>query len=363
MTDLQEFQCKYCGGRVVFDSESQNMKCQFCDSEFPLADFEKQKPLKEGDAVVESGLDSDFSIGGQEWEDEEKKGMNLYVCESCGGEIIADQNMGASKCPYCENNIVMKEQFKGDLKPELIIPFKLDKEAAKNKYFKHLEGKRFLPRVFKDQNHIDEIKGVYVPFWLYDATVDASIVYEATQEKRWSDNNYNYVETSYYDVRRDGNMAFERIPADASSKMPDDLMESIEPFDNKGAVPFNTAYLAGYMADKYDVEADHYQEHIRDRVKQSTKQYYRETVKGYDSVNTKRENIRIRKGEVHYAMYPVWLLNTTWNGQKFTFAMNGQTGKMVGNLPLDKGAFYKTFAIMAAGFSALACALTYFMGC
>lgn len=360
MADLQDFKCKYCGGRVIFDSATQNMKCQFCDSVFQLSDFQNEEGETDAQSS-ESGDMGGFSMEGDSWGADETKGMNVYVCQSCGGEIIADETLGSSKCPYCDNNIVMKEQFKGDLKPELIIPFKLDKNAAKKKYLDHLNSKKFLPKVFKDQNHIDEIKGVYVPFWLYDASVDAHISYEATKEKNWSDNNYTYKETSYFDVKRDGGLSFDKIPADASSKMPDDLMESIEPYDIKGAVPFSTAYLAGYLADKYDVEADTYTEHIQERITSSTLSHFRETVKGYDSVSIRHKNIRISKGETHYAMYPVWLLNTTWNGQKFTFAMNGQTGKFVGNLPLDKGAYWKCFATLAAVFSALACLVGYFL--
>lgn len=361
MTDLQDFKCKSCGGRVAFDSASQKMKCQFCDTIYEMSDFQQvsaasEEPLEEGEH-----FDGDFAMGAGQWGSDETNGMNVYVCESCGGEIIADKTLGSSKCPYCDNNIVMKEQFTGDLKPELIIPFKLDKEAAKRKYNEHLNGKPFLPKVFKDQNHIDEIKGVYVPFWLYDADVNANIRYEATKEKTWSDNKYRYKEISYFDVRREGSLSFDKIPADASSKMPDDLMESIEPFDIKGAVPFTTAYLAGYMADKYDVDANHYRSHIQERITSSTVSHFRETVKGYNTVSEKFKNIRISKGKTHYAMYPVWLLNTTWNGQKFTFAMNGQTGKFVGNLPVDKGAYWKTFGTLAAIFSAIGCVIAYFM--
>lgn len=363
MSDLQNFKCRFCDGRVVFDSASQKMKCTACDSEFELSEFQGQEETQAAAQETEGdSFEGDFSMGAGSWGTGETDGMNVYQCEHCGGEIIADGNLGSSKCPYCDNNIVMKGQFAGDLKPELIIPFKLDKNAAKKKYLEHLNGKKFLPKVFKDQNHIDEIKGVYVPFWLYDASVDAGINFEATKVKRWSDDKFNYEETSFFSVQRDGSLSFDKIPADGSSKMPDDLMESIEPFDLKGAVPFTTAYLAGYLADKYDVDAEKNMDHIRERITTSTISHFEETVKGYDSVSIRHKNIRIKKGETHYAMYPVWLLNTTWNGEKFTFAMNGQTGKFVGNLPLDKGAYWKTFAGLAALFSAIAVAINFFMG-
>ena len=108
-----------------------------------------------------------------QWQEGEADGLRSYVCKSCGGEIVGDENTAATSCPFCGNPVVMMGQFSGALKPDLVIPFKLDKKAAKEGLKKHLTGKRFLPKIFKDQNHIDEIKGIYVPFWLFDTDVDA----------------------------------------------------------------------------------------------------------------------------------------------------------------------------------------------
>ena len=177
----------------------------------------------------------------------------LYVCESCGGEILADKTTGATSCPYCGNKVVMKGQFDGALRPDYIIPFKKDKKQAKEAYRKHLEGKKFLPGVFKQQNHIDEIKGVYVPFWLFDTDASADIRYHATKTRFWSDSDYDYTETSHYSVFRAGNIGFDQIPVDGSSKIDNDLTESLEPYVISEAVDFATPYLAGYVADKYDV--------------------------------------------------------------------------------------------------------------
>lgn len=235
----------------------------------------------------------------------------------------------------------MMGQFSGALKPDYVIPFKLDKKAAKAALQKHYCGKRLLPKVFKDQNHIDEVKGVYVPFWVFDADADANIRYRATRVRAWSDSNYNYTETSFFSVTRGGSIGFEKVPVDGSTKMADDLMESIEPFDFSEAVDFQTAYLAGYLADKYDVDAEQSIDRANQRIKQSTADAFATTVQGYASVTPETTNIRLRNGQAKYALYPVWLLNTTWKGKKYTFAMNGQTGKLAGDLPLDKSAYRK----------------------
>ena len=222
-----------------------------------------------------------------------------------------------------------------------MIPFQLDKNDAKAALKKHYEGKRLLPKAFKKENHINEVKGMYVPFWLFDAGTDVTMRYKATRTRRWSDSRYNYTETSFYAVTRSGNLAFERVPVDGSQRMPDDLMESLEPFDFSGAVDFQTAYLAGFLADKYDVDARQSEKRANERIRKSTERAFDATVKGYETVTKEAGSIRLQNGKVSYALFPVWILNTTWNGKNYLFAMNGQNGRMAGDLPLDKAAYRK----------------------
>jgi len=348
MAALLEYKCPNCGGAIQFDSALQKMKCPFCDSEFDM------EALKAQDKALNNAQPDSMNWqteAGSQWQQGETDGMSVYVCKSCGGEIVGDQTTAATSCPFCGNPVVMSGQFTGTLRPDLVIPFKLDKKAAKAGLMKHLAGKRLLPRIFKDQNHIDEIKGVYVPFWLFDADVSADIRYKATQVRMWSDSEYEYTETSYYDVARSGSIGFDRIPVDGSTAMSDDLMESIEPYNAADAVDFQTAYLAGYLANKYDVTAEQSTERANDRVKQSTEQAFAATVQGYESVAPEQSSIRLQNGKAKYALYPVWLLTTSWNGGKYTFAMNGQTGKFVGDLPLDKGAYWRWFGMLTAVFA------------
>ena len=211
---------------------------------------------------IDTGLDKESASDDEqqtqvrnEWTENEESGLRSYVCQSCGGEIVGDATTAATACPFCGNSVVMMEQFSGMLKPDLVIPFKLDKNDAKAAFKKHISGKRLLPKTFKDENHIDEIKGIYVPFWLFDANADASVTYDAETVRTWSDSDYNYTETKYYKAYRSGYTDFAAIPVDGSQKMADDLMESIEPYNLSEAVDFQTAYLAGYFADKYDMTA------------------------------------------------------------------------------------------------------------
>ncbi|MBR5773868.1 MAG: hypothetical protein IKY44_03350 [Clostridia bacterium] len=359
MSVLQDYKCPCCDGAVEFDSSVQKMKCPYCDSEFDVAAMQAEQD--EIDNFKQQEMNWDVQAGGQ-WQEGEQEGLRVYTCDSCGGEVVADETTGATECPYCGNPVVMKGHFSGALKPDYVIPFKLDKNAAIEALKKHYMGKRLLPKVFQDQNHIEEVKGVYVPFWLFDTDADANIRYEGTKVRTWSTSRYNYTETRYYSVVRAGSIGFNNVPVDGSTKMADDLMESIEPFDVSQAVPFNGAYLAGYMADKYDVDAQQSIERANDRIKRSTENEFAATAKSeYLSLIPKYTNISLNNGAAKYALYPVWILNTTWNGQKFTFAMNGQTGKLVGDLPMDKGAYRKWLFGLTAAVGAVAFGISYLL--
>ena len=345
MAEILQYKCPCCGGKIEFDSSIQKMKCPYCDTEFDM------ETLKDYDEVLQEETPDEMSWdtqAGSAWQEGEEDGMRVYVCNSCGGQVITDATTAATQCPYCGNPMVMASQFAGDLRPDYVIPFRLDLKAAKEAMKRHLLKKRLLPKAFKTQNHIDEIKGVYVPFWLYDTDVDAQVRYRATRVNSWSDSDYNYTETSYFMVHRGGSVGFEHVPVDGSSKMADDLMESIEPYNFDDAVDFQTAYLAGFLADKYDVTAEQSIDRANERVKRSTEETFAQTVNGYTTVRTENSSVQFRGGKAKYALYPVWLLNTTWNGNKYTFAMNGQTGKFVGDLPVDKSAATRWTLLLTA---------------
>jgi len=350
MADLLQFKCPCCGGAIAFDPNTQKVKCPYCGNEY---DMDTLKSYDE--ALNAKPTDMKWKTDAQQPIDPTlAEGMVSYTCKSCGAQIVTDPQTAATSCPYCGNPVVMGGNVSGMLKPDFVIPFKLDKKAAKAALQQHYQGKPLLPKVFKNQNHIDEIKGIYVPFWLFDCDVDADINYMATRSRHYSDSQYDYVDTAYYLCKRSGSIGFDKVPVYGAPKMDDTLMESIEPFDYGQAVDFQTAYLAGYLADRYDVDADQSVKTANDRVKTSTEVNFASTVMGYEMVTPQNSSLSLHEGTVHYALLPVWLLNTNWNGKKYVFAMNGQTGKFIGDLPIDKGKWALYFALMAVGFSAVA---------
>ncbi len=346
MSELLEYKCPNCGGSVEFSSEAQKLKCPYCDAEFELDEL---KALNE-EMENETAEDMKWDTAASEFDEEEKNGLRSYTCKSCGGEIVTDDTTLATSCPFCDNAVIMSENMSGVLRPDYVIPFKLDKEAAKKSFADHLKGKKLLPKLFKTDAHIDEIKGIYVPFWLFGGDAKASVRYRANRVFTWSDSRYIYTRTSYYSLFRKGGLSFDRVPVDGSEKMPDDLMESLEPFNFDGALDFNSACLAGYFADKYDVPMEDCIIRANQRIKNSVEDTFRRTVDpSYVGVRIESSSVNMQNGKSNYALYPVWLLNTTYNGKKYVFAMNGQTGKFVGDLPISKKSAALWFLGICAG--------------
>ncbi len=357
-TQVTNYKCPACTGPLHFVGASGKLECDYCGSSFDVAEIEAMYAAAEekAEAAAEAAQEKEeqaaaqadeWSAGGN-WSAEETAGMKVYSCPSCGAEIVCDETTAATACVYCGNPSVVPGQFSGGLKPDYVIPFKLDKNAAIAALKKYYKGKMLLPKAFSANNHIAEIKGVYVPFWLFVGEVQCAANYDADNYHSHREGDYEVTETMHYKVHRAGNFRFERIPADASTKMPDAHMDAVEPFDYSELKPFSTAYLPGFLADKYDVSQEASMARISERAENSIKMGMRNTVRGYSMVTTENENFSFENKEVKYALLPVWMLSTRWNGQNFLFAMNGQTGKLIGDLPVDKGKFWGMFAAIAA---------------
>ena len=330
----KQFKCPCCGGSLQFDDKSQNIVCPYCDSQFTPESLKDYTDELASQPQEDTSWDESMV---QAYTNEEKKGIKIYSCDSCGGEIIVDETTSSTCCPYCGNNVLVSKELSGDLKPNYVIPFKNDKEVVKENLKKFFKKKPLLPSSFSKENVIEEIKPLYVPFWLFDADVSGTVEFKGETTRRWSDSNYDYRETKVYSILRGGNIAFDHVPVDGSKKMEDQLMESIEPYNFNEAVEFNAAYLAGYAADRYDVDKDVTFDRATVRFRDGTVQAFRRDISGYDNVSMTRTNLQFDNTNAAYALYPVWILNTKWKDKSFRFAVNGQTGKIAGNLPVSVG--------------------------
>jgi len=344
--EIKEYKCPNCGGAVKFDSASQAMKCPYCDAEFQIAaleEYQKQIQVPEKDS-----FDWDGKSAAKTWGDDELGDLSTGSCPSCGAELLGDTNTVSMVCPNCGNSQIVLRRLTGLLKPEYLIPFKLEKkdavEALKNFY----KGKRLLPNCFKDENRVNSIQGVYLPYWLFDAQARGNVRYKASKTKVWSDANYNYTKTDFYSIVRNGSMQFEKIPVDGSEKMDDSYMDAIEPFDYAQLKDFQTAFLSGYLAEKYDVDAEKSKERAGRRIKTTVEAEFAKSVSGYSSVRAESSTVTIEDGKVSYSLFPVWILNTKYQKEDYLFLMNGQSGRLIGKLPADQGKVWK-YRLMFAG--------------
>ena len=342
------YQCPACTGPLRFDSASGKLCCDYCGSTYDVAQVEALYGEKQARADKAAEAAEKAASSGPVWGEMETGDLSSRTCTSCGAELVCGPETAATTCPYCGNPTVVPGQFSGELKPDYILPFKLSREDAIKALKEHYKGKIFLPKTFTDENHVQEIRGVYVPFWMFDGKAEGDAHYEATRSYSYTSGDYEITKTEHFDIYRAGSVTFERVPVDASSKMPDDHMDSIEPYDYKGLKSFSTAYLPGFLADKYDVSVEESRERADQRCEGTLDAALRGSVKGYDTCMRLAGSAELERGKVHYALMPVWMLNTKWQGKDFLFAMNGQTGKLVGDLPVSWGKFWGMFAGIAA---------------
>lgn len=360
MDTVQNYKCPCCGAPLTFLGDK--LACEACGTQFPVESLQQLGDAS-GNTLSNSSYNWDTYVP-RSYAQEEAINLSEYSCPSCGAQITGDGNMGSTICPYCGNGTIVPGQFDGTQRPDFVIPFKVDKKAAMDAFAKACQKAPFLPDEFKDMKRIEEMAGVYVPFWTFDCDCYASTAYNATKTTTWSDSDYDYTRKDYYRILRSGNIGFANIPVDASTKADDNYMEAIEPFNYADAVSFNSAYLSGYLADRYDVSAEQSIERANERVKASTESAFAATVdNSYDSVNIEGSNISFSGGKVRYSLLPVWMLNIKYEGQNYKYAINGQTAKTVGEFPVSKkkknAYFGKVFGIAGAAAAVIATVINF----
>ena len=314
-----DYKCPSCGATIPFSPEKQKWVCSYCGSEFTLEELQKSQKK----SVVE------------EKKEIKVEDADIYRCQSCGAEIIADENTTATFCVYCGNTAILKDRIHNSRVPDLIIPFQKVKDDATKAFEKVVKHKPLVPKAFKTKGNIQKITGIYIPFWAYDFQVSGTVEFNATDVHTWTDFRNQYTKTDGFSVVCEGNMDYDKVLADGSSRFPDDLMDSLEPFDFQGLVSYNQAFLAGFFSEKYDVDEDKAVERAQRRAVNTSVSLMRETV-NHQSCALLDNQLNVQEQKVYYILLPVWMVNTKYRDKTYTFAMNGQTGKIVGDLPLGR---------------------------
>ncbi len=341
MEKVLDEKCLNCGASIKYNPKKKKFICDYCGGEFELEELNKYKEKLQ----KKNNLEREFS---------KMEDMNGYHCKNCGAEIISLDNISSTTCLYCKSSAIIKNRLTGIYKPDSIIPFKYTKEDAINAFKDLSKGRLLIPKEFKNINNIEDMEGLYVPFWLYDCSNDCYLKCDGTKVSTWMDYRYIYTKTDYYKIERGGVLSFESVPNDAATRFDDVIMNSIEPFNYKDLVEFNPSYLAGFLSEKYDVLSSEAYKNASSRIENDSKAYLKMEMLGYNTLLEKEKSNHITLNNTKYVFLPVFVLNFKYKNKIYHFAMNGQTKKMVGEIPVDKkklflliiGSFLITFLIM-----------------
>lgn len=298
------FKCKNCEGNVVYSPERNGMYCPFCDSE----GSEERKDYNE----------------------------DIQLCPNCGGEVPLTEHTSATRCPYCDNYLILNERVEGEYEPALIIPFKVSKEKCKELIREKFKKCLFAPTDFLSEVRLDSMEGDYIPYWFYDYDANCDFQGEGTRVRSWTSGDTRYTETSYYNIVRNMDIDFRKIPVDASVQMPDDVMDLLEPYGYDKLEPFKPEYLSGFMGEKYNMTSDLVESRAKEKMTEDVNQMLKESYAGYNSVRTQHNTLTEKSGVVNYGLLPVWKYIYTYKDKEYPFYLNGQTGKIVGTAPISK---------------------------
>lgn len=349
------YKCPCCGSPLGYDGFSRKLACTSCGNEFETENLEAMQQIETEDSGFES---MNWNMQSKSYSD--VGGSQVYICQSCGAELVTDETTTATECAYCGSPIILSDNLNDSPSPAYVLPFKVSEEDARKMFHSYFHGKKLIPNVFEESsNRISEIRRLYVPYWLFSCRADAHMTYNATRVRSSRQGDYQVTRTAHYLVRRTGTLDFEGIPVDSSEKLDNRITESLEPFDFSEAIPFVPATLSGSMADRPDVDEEICRSRANERLRRSTQDAFRSTVIGYTTVMERSCSIRTANANAIPVLLPVWIIRTdkTVKGEKksYTFAINGQTGKLTCDVPFSRSKAAKWFFGVFAG----ACAAGY----
>ncbi len=357
--------CPNCEGELIFNPKTQKYKCEYCGSDFLITDIEaeseffsdvSEKNKKSFSGVPEKEKKSFSDIPEKEKEsfsdapekerdfsgcDEEKDGEEgaravIYTCPSCGAEIVTDETTAATFCYFCHNPIVLSGQVTGDFKPDLVVPFAIDRRQAEEHFLDFVHKKKFVPNAFFNRKQIENLSGVYFPYWVYDGEIDGKVEAEGSKIRVWMSGDVEYTETRVYRLEREGIVSINDLTKNALQKANLMLAEGVLPYDFSKAEEFHMGYLSGFLAEKRDIERVDLEPQVEAEVRRYTEELLEDTIQGYTGVHTVNSAVRPKENHWSYVLLPVWTVTYKGaNGKIYYYSMNGQNGRTFGELPVD----------------------------
>jgi predicted RNA-binding Zn-ribbon protein involved in translation (DUF1610 family) len=262
---------------------------------------------------------------------------SLKTCPECAAELSAGEHACALRCPYCDNYLIFEERIEAEYAPDGIIPFQYGRESVKRLLRDQFRRHLFAPADFLAEARLNSMEGTYVPFWLYDYAVNCRYRGEGARIRSWVAGETQYTETSIYEVYRDMDISYEKIPVDASLGMPDQVMDLLEPYQYGQMVGFLPEYLSGFQGETYSLLSGEAQPRAREKMEESARQLLRQSVSGYADVKNLFQEIRVDGQKESYGLLPVWSYRYQYRGRNYPFYINGQTGKIIGKVPVSPG--------------------------
>ena len=343
------YKCKNCGGPVKYSATLGKFNCEYCNTVYSEDEVKALTLLSEREDVVVDAVNGDYVE---------------YHCPSCGANIVTDETTVATNCYYCNNPIVMSGKLESSQMPTKVIPFRVDKKKALESFESWIKTKKFVPKsFFNDKQEIEEINGVYFPYWLYNTNVLVDIDREGSRTYTRTEGDYRVTYRKDFRIVRKGDIDVKKLPKLALAKSNKVLVESVYPFDFNNAINFDSSYLSGFVAEKKDIEKEALMNSIEDDVYKYSTKVVRDSMTG-ESVNVVNNDFTIGQGSFEYAMLPVWAIsyNDRDSNKHFFFSVNGQTGKVVGKLPIDNAKLYLSGLMAILPLFLIINAILYFTG-
>ncbi len=337
------YKCPNCDGGLIFDPETQRFECEYCNSLFTREQLESQP----GDQNVG---EEDTPKNNDKGQEEEFSHTAEYVCPSCGAEVVVDETTAATYCFYCHNPVVLSGRMSGKFRPERVIPFQITRKEVEEKFVSWCKKKKFMKKDFFSQSQQEKLTGVYLPFWLVNCRTIARLRAKGNRVRTWRSGDMQYTETEEYDLIREGEIQFSELPFAALNRKEMELTRGIAPYRFQEAEDFTMAYLSGFQAEKRNLESSDLKPQAQSQVGEYSRKLLQETISGYTGVSVREMRHSILADEWKYTLLPVWALTYRYKEKSYYFAMNRQTGKVCGEVPLSWG----RLAVLAAVVSAVA---------
>ena len=357
------YKCPSCDAGLRFDPDSQKYKCDYCQGYFTQEQVDAVNPAKatETQAQPETSAETQTASQEQGAQNQGAQGV-IYSCPSCGASVVTDETTAATFCYYCHNPVVLSGRLDGTFLPDKIIPFAINKQKAVDDFLAWAKKKRFIPRAFFSKKQIEKISGVYFPYWYVNCDVQGSMQANATRVRTWRTGNREYTETQNFVIYRDGDLHFSEIIKNALKKADEKLTEGVEPFDIADMKDFSMPLLTGFLAEKRDMEKTDMEPELDTEIRSYTESLFKDSAPGYATITPEFLQANRTNTDWNYVLLPVWLLTYIDKKKKtYFYAMNGQTGKVCGKLPIDFKRLLGLFGMVAGPLLAISLLLGYLL--